>query len=124
MQSSRPTSCRTAERTTHDLERLRASRARLLRRRRRRRRRLPGRGLRPSADRHQIREADGKVKDTDTGLPIQGATVAFGGHASGFADDIVGVTNGDGVYDVKKIAVGSYPKVWAGGPGYETVVHD
>ena len=63
----------------------------------------------------------GKVTDVDTGKPIGGATIAFGGHASGFADDIVGVTKGNGSYDIKKILVGTYPKVSATAPGYDPV---
>jgi hypothetical protein len=64
----------------------------------------------------------GKVVDADTGLPIVGAAVLFGGHASGFADDIAGVTDEFGVYHIKKILVGTYPKVWATAPGYDRQV--
>jgi hypothetical protein len=64
----------------------------------------------------------GKVVDADTNLPIVGASVLFGGHASGFPDDIAGVTNEDGVYNIKKILVGTYPKVWATAPGYDRQV--
>ena len=64
----------------------------------------------------------GKVVDADTNLPIVGAAVLFGGHASGFPDDIAGLTNEDGVYDIKKIPVGTYPKVWATAPGYDRQV--
>jgi hypothetical protein len=64
----------------------------------------------------------GKVIDADTNLPIVGAVVLFGGHASGFPDDIAGITNEDGVYNIKKILVGTYPKVWATAPGYDRQV--
>ena len=64
----------------------------------------------------------GKVIDADTNLAIVGAAVLFGGHASGFPDDIAGLTNEDGVYNIKKIPVGTYPKVWATAPGYDRQV--
>ena len=64
----------------------------------------------------------GKVLDADTNLPIVGASVLFGGHASGFPDDIAGITDEFGVYDIKKVLVGTYPKVWATAPGYDRQV--
>ena len=64
----------------------------------------------------------GKVVDADTNLPIVGASVLFGGHASGFPDDIAGITDEFGVYDIKKVLVGTYPKVWATAPGYDRQV--
>ena len=64
----------------------------------------------------------GTVTDADTHQPLAGAVVAFGGHASGFPGDLVGVTNGVGRYDVKKVFVGTYPKVSASAPGFDTVV--
>ncbi len=60
----------------------------------------------------------GKVS-SDTGKPVTGATVAFGGHASGYLDDYVGVTGADGSYTINGIPAGTYPKVFATGPGYE-----
>jgi hypothetical protein len=63
----------------------------------------------------------GKVTDADTGAPINGAVIAFGGHSSGFADDIVGQSRGNGLYEIKKILVGNYAKVSASAPGYDPV---
>jgi hypothetical protein len=65
----------------------------------------------------------GKVT-TDGGQPIDGAVVAFGGHSSGFADDIIGVTKQNGLYDIKKILVGSYPKVQVSAPGFDAVTQE
>ena len=67
-------------------------------------------------------ELEGVVTDKDTGEPVKGAIVAFGGHASGFHGDLVGVTKKDGSYKVKKILFGTYPDIFASGPGYDTVV--
>jgi extracellular elastinolytic metalloproteinase len=64
----------------------------------------------------------GSVKDTDTGKAIAGASVYFGGHASGFPGDLAGVTNSGGAYQVSGIFFGTYPKVVARSPGYDRVV--
>jgi len=64
----------------------------------------------------------GTVTDKDTGAPIQGVVVAFGGHASGFPGDFAGVSKHNGTYEVKKVVFGSYPDVSASGAGYDTVV--
>ena len=64
----------------------------------------------------------GKVEDRDTGKPIEGIRVAFGGHNSGFSSDLAGLTKQNGLYDIKRIPVGTYPKVFASGVGYDTVV--
>jgi extracellular elastinolytic metalloproteinase len=64
----------------------------------------------------------GTVTDQDTGSPIQGVVVAFGGHASGFPGDFAGVSKHNGTYEVKKVVFGSYPDVSASGAGYDTVV--
>ena len=64
----------------------------------------------------------GTITDQDTGDPIEGAVVAFGGHASGFADDLVGTSNASGNYEVDNIFFGDYPDVFASAPGYDPVV--
>ncbi len=76
----------------------------------------------PPAPGTQFGKLKGTVTDQDTGEPIQGAVVAFGGHASGFPGDLAGVSKPNGTYEVKKILFGTYPDLFASGPGYNTVV--
>jgi hypothetical protein len=76
----------------------------------------------PPAPGTQFGKLKGTVTDQDTGKPIKGAIVAFGGHASGFPGDLAGVSKKNGTYEVKKIVFGSYPDVSALGPGYDRVV--
>jgi extracellular elastinolytic metalloproteinase len=64
----------------------------------------------------------GSVSDQDTGKAIAGATVAFGGHASGFPGDLAALSDANGRYSIGNIFFGTYPKVFAAGPGYDTVV--
>jgi extracellular elastinolytic metalloproteinase len=64
----------------------------------------------------------GTVRDADAGTPIAGAVVAFGGHASGFGGDYAAITNGAGQYTISGIIPGTYPKVSAGGAGFDPVV--
>jgi extracellular elastinolytic metalloproteinase len=62
----------------------------------------------------------GKV--TDQGAPAAGLTIAFGGHASGFAGDYQAATAADGTYKITGIIPGTYAKVYARGAGYDQVV--
>jgi extracellular elastinolytic metalloproteinase len=64
----------------------------------------------------------GVVRDRDTGTPIAGAIVAFGGHASGFAGSYAATTNASGQYTISGIFAGTYPKVFARGAGFDPVV--
>ncbi|HEY7273974.1 MAG TPA: M36 family metallopeptidase [Actinoplanes sp.] len=64
----------------------------------------------------------GTVTDAQTGAPLAGMTVAFGGHASGFAGDYAATTAADGTYTITGILPGTYAKVFARGPGYEPQV--
>jgi len=64
----------------------------------------------------------GVVRDQDSGAPISGAVVAFGGHNSGFAGDYAATTNASGQYTITGIFPGTYPKVFARGAGYDPVV--
>ncbi|XVV14600.1 M36 family metallopeptidase [Actinoplanes sp. CA-131856] len=64
----------------------------------------------------------GKVTDSDTKAAVGGLTVAFGGHASGFAGDYRATTAADGTYKITGIIPGTYAKVFARGAGYDIVV--
>ncbi len=64
----------------------------------------------------------GTVTDTDSGRPVAGAAVAFGGHSSGFAGSYAAVTDTSGRYQIKNVFVGTYQKVSAGGAGFERQV--
>ena len=64
----------------------------------------------------------GVVTDTDAGTPVQGAVVAFGGHASGFGGDYAATTDASGHYAITGILPGTYPKVFSRGAGYDPVV--
>jgi hypothetical protein len=62
----------------------------------------------------------GTVRDRDSNALLVGATVAFGGHNSGFAGDYAATTNASGVYTITGIFPGTYPKVFArSGAGYD-----
>jgi len=61
----------------------------------------------------------GKVTDQDTGTPIAGIAVGFGGHNSGFPGDYAAVTDGSGNYSIVGILPGTYPSVFAKGAGYD-----
>ncbi|HEY1487150.1 MAG TPA: M36 family metallopeptidase [Micromonosporaceae bacterium] len=61
----------------------------------------------------------GTVTDQDTQLPIAGAVVGFGGHASGFPNSYAAVTDADGNYTINGIVAGTYPSVFARSNGYD-----
>jgi hypothetical protein len=62
----------------------------------------------------------GRVTDARTGKGLGGALVAFGGHASGFGDDLADATDRFGFYRVNHIPVGTYPGLFAAAAGYDT----
>jgi extracellular elastinolytic metalloproteinase len=64
----------------------------------------------------------GTVSDQDTGAPIHGAVVAFGGHDSGFQGNLVATTGGGGSYKLKKVVAGTYPDVNASAAGFDRSV--
>jgi extracellular elastinolytic metalloproteinase len=64
----------------------------------------------------------GHVTNSDTGSPVAGAVVAFGGHNSGFAGDYAATTDASGSYTITGIIPGTYPKVFSRGAGYDPVV--
>ena len=76
----------------------------------------------PPAKGTQTGELVGNVTDQDTGASIEGALVAFGGHASGFPGDLADTTDAGGDYQVQNILFGTYPDVSASKPGYNPVV--
>jgi hypothetical protein len=71
----------------------------------------------------------GTVTDTQTGDPIEGAAVAFGGHDSGVGvPDLVGTSDAAGDYSIAGVPFGEYGKVNVFAAGYDrdsaTVVVD
>ena len=64
----------------------------------------------------------GTVTDVDSGKPISGALVAFGGHASGFPGDFAALTDAAGHYAIKDVFFGTYQKVGGSAPGYDRVL--
>jgi extracellular elastinolytic metalloproteinase len=71
-------------------------------------------------------EADGRISgtvtDQDSGAPIAGLVVQFGGHDSGFTGTLAGITDATGRYSIRNIFPGTYPKVAAAGAGYDPQV--
>jgi extracellular elastinolytic metalloproteinase len=61
----------------------------------------------------------GTVTDQLTNAPVNGVTVAFGGHDSGFPGDYAATTNASGKYTITGIIPGTYPDVFVGGGGYD-----
>ncbi len=66
----------------------------------------------------------GTVRDSETADPIEGAVVAFGGHASGFVGDLAAVTDAAGHYSIPNIFVHTYSGVSAAAAGYDRSVDD
>ena len=64
----------------------------------------------------------GTVADQDSGRPVAGVAVTFGGHNSGFAGSYAAVTDAGGHYQIKNIFAGTYQKVAASGAGFEKQV--
>jgi extracellular elastinolytic metalloproteinase len=64
----------------------------------------------------------GRVIDGESGAPVAGAIVAFGGHTSGFPTDYAATAGSDGRYSISGIFAGTYPKVFAQGPGHDRTV--
>ncbi|WP_256796406.1 M36 family metallopeptidase [Terrabacter sp. Ter38] len=63
----------------------------------------------------------GTVTDADSGSPISGAAVAFGGLSSGFTgSSYAALTDATGKYAITGIFPGTYPKVSSRGAGFDT----
>jgi hypothetical protein len=67
-------------------------------------------------------EIRGTVTDTDSGEPIPGIIVQFGGHNSGFTGTLAAITDVKGNYRIRNIFPGTYPKVSASGAGFDPQV--
>ncbi|MDX6584326.1 MAG: extracellular elastinolytic metalloproteinase, partial [Solirubrobacterales bacterium] len=72
----------------------------------------------PGAPRGRIA---GVVRDSATGQPIAGATVAIGGLAQG-PDRLAGTTVADGSFVIESVPTRSYPSLVTSAAGYDTVV--
>jgi hypothetical protein len=64
----------------------------------------------------------GTVTDVDSGSPLAGVTVAFGGHDSGFPGDYAATTGANGKYTITGVFPGVYPDVFAAGAGFNPQV--
>jgi len=67
-------------------------------------------------------EVRGAITDAATGDPIQGATVTFAGHRSGFPADLHATTDAAGQYSMAAVPEGTYPQLLVARPGYGRVV--
>jgi hypothetical protein len=64
----------------------------------------------------------GVVTRLGSSTAVAGARVSFGGHNSGYPDDLVATTNASGQYGIGNIPVGTYPHLLVTGPGYDPLV--
>ncbi len=64
----------------------------------------------------------GRVVDSVSGAGVPGAVVAFGGHDSGFPGSYSAITDAGGRYSIRRVLLGRYPDVYAGGSGYDSQV--
>ena len=61
----------------------------------------------------------GTVTERSRARGRPGVRVEIGGHNSGFASDFAATTNASGHYTIANVPNGTYPYVFAGGPGYD-----
>jgi extracellular elastinolytic metalloproteinase len=64
----------------------------------------------------------GRVTDVDTGLPVAGIRVGFGGHISDLASDLVAQTAADGSFTIPAVPQGTYPQLIVDQAGYDRIV--
>jgi extracellular elastinolytic metalloproteinase len=64
----------------------------------------------------------GIVTDLDSGSPVAGARVAVAGHDSGFPGGLGADTGAAGDYAISGVPAGTYPRVLATKPGYDSDV--
>ncbi len=91
-----------------------------------------GSDTRPAEDFSPPPDADGPqgtvtgvVSDDNSGLPLAGVRVGFGGHSTdpAFGDYLVDVTDAQGRYTIEGVPAGNYPKLaFFPGAGYDPVV--
>ena len=62
----------------------------------------------------------GKVTDRDSGKPVAGARVSFGGFTTGFPGELSALTNSTGHYAIHNVPAHTYRRLIAGKKGYET----
>ena len=67
----------------------------------------------------EFADITGTVTDTDTGDPVEGATVTLPFQGGGAATNPSTTTAADGTYTLSNVVVGSYSKLSVSGPGYE-----
>lgn len=67
----------------------------------------------------EFADITGTVTDSETGLPIQGATVTLPFQGGGATVNPSATTAADGTYTISGAVVGSYAKLVVGGDGYE-----
>jgi hypothetical protein len=72
----------------------------------------------PGAPRGRIA---GAVRDSATGQPIAGATVAIGGLTTG-PDRLAGTSGADGAFTIESVPARTYPNLVISAPGYDKVV--
>jgi hypothetical protein len=61
----------------------------------------------------------GTVTDSETGAPIDGIDVYVAGQNSGFTTDLAAVTDATGAFSIANVPFHAYPRIVAGGTGYE-----
>jgi hypothetical protein len=76
----------------------------------------------PPGTQAKVGKLEGRLTNLDTGQPISGGLVALGGHNSGFPGAYADLSSESGKYEIKKIFAGTYPKLFATAPGFNTVV--
>ena len=64
----------------------------------------------------------GRITDRETGAPVAGAVVGFGGHLSNQASDLKGTSDANGGFTIAAVPPGTYPQVLVHKAGYDAVL--